>query len=686
MTDDQTVASMRFMPEVRRHLARQGTTFTNSFVTYPLCCPSRASFLTGQYTHNNGVLLNAAPTGGWEAFRRAAPTALPAALQQAGYHTGHFGKALNEYGIEDPTEVMPGWDEWEAMVDRPARNRYYGFRVNHIGRLRTVPVVSGNHNTDYFSRRVQRYIRQRAADDQPFFANLWLFAPHGERGGGPTIPAARHVGAFAREPLPAPPSLNEEDVTDKPLHLQRPPLSDATLARVERLYRWRLESLLAVDEAVGDIVATLETTGLLSNTLIVFTSDNGYHHGEHRIATGKWHVYDESTRVPLVVRGPDVHAGSRVHANVANIDVAPTLLDYAQASPLNVPDGRTLRPLLTGATTTFDRDVLLTTGYSPARRWYTAIRTDDYLYVEHVQDEAAEQIAAEELYDLHADPYQLHSLHDDPGHDAVRNELRDRLHRLRTCAGESCHSRDAMPRRRGPGGTPVPAAQIYTAGPVDDPELYPEFFSPYDDAEPTPEPHAARARVSLTADRTDVEGLGSVAFSAATTLDGASRAGVVVRLQRLMRGTEPWTDVATAITGDDGVAAFTVQSFANAGWRAVVPPATDHTRATSNRVGVTARARISSRLSDRVAARRQQITVRGAVLPARRGHTVVLQRRVQGRWVTLAQQQLDARSRYSFTVRAPAETARYRVRKPATRTLAAGNGPVRTLRVRMPRS
>ena len=678
MTDDQTVESLRVMPAVRRLLGRQGTKFTQSFASYPLCCPSRASFLTGQYSHNNGVTFNYAPYGGWQAFAEAAPTAFPVALQQAGYDTAHFGKVMNEYGAEDPHEVPPGWTHWEAQVDRPVRNRYYGFRFNRNGRLHTAEASARFYNTDFFARRARSYIRERADQADPFFLNLWLFGPHGEQGNGPSIPADRHVGMFADEPLPNSPSINEADMSDKPLHLQRDPLGPKKLARARQRYQWRLESLLAVDDAVSDLVDTLRATDQMKNTVVVFTSDNGFLHGEHRVPMGKWHVYDEATRVPLLMRGPGIPADRRIREPVLNIDIGPTLLDFANAAPLNVPDGRSLRPLLSGTVDTFDRDLLFTTGFGKADRWYTAIRTDDYLYVEHVQDRSGSEIFAEELYDLADDPHQLRSLHAHAAHEETRAALQERLHRLRACAGTTCHTRSQLPPPD-EGGHTVPKSQIDTGGPVDDPESYPNYFSTYDETAPTPNADAAEVGVALTAADSRLDAGDTARFRAKVTVDGSAAPGQSVILRRRIRGTLPWIDVGTASTNDRGVVKFTPDVTADATWRARVEATKQQTSGRSEFVDVAVAPVVTSRLSDGVVRAGDRMVLRGSVAPARRGQRVVLQRRIAGTWIDVDHTSLDARSAYEFRFRAVDGVNAYRVVKPATATLRAGRGRVHRL-------
>ncbi|MGH3028971.1 MAG: sulfatase family protein, partial [Gaiellaceae bacterium] len=342
MTDDQTVESMRVMTNVRRLLRDRGATFSQSFVTFALCCPSRATFLTGQYAHNHGVLGNAPPTGGYAKLDHT--NTLPVWLQQAGYYTAHLGKYLNGYGRTDPREIPPCYDEWRGSVD-PSTYRFYDYTLNENGTLNTYGRV---YQTDLYARKAVNIINRRAPQAQPFFLSVAFLAPHS---GGPRepddpvgqatpVPAPRHRNDFASAPLPRPPGFNERNVSDKPVGIRnRPLLGPARIAKIRENYQQRLESILAVDEAVARIVAALRSTGELDETLIVFTSDNGFFHGEHRVPAGKVLVYEPSVRVPLIIRGPSVPAGARRSSLVANIDLAPTILDAANARPGRRQDG-----------------------------------------------------------------------------------------------------------------------------------------------------------------------------------------------------------------------------------------------------------------------------------------------------------------------------------------------------------
>ncbi len=433
MTDDQTVESMRVMANVRTLLARQGATFTNNFVSYPLCCPSRSTFLTGQYAHNHTVMGNAPPAGGYDKLAPTHSNTLPAWLQRAGYTTVHLGKYLNGYGSARPLEVPPGWSEWYGSTD-PSTYRYFNYTLNENGKLVTYGTGAANYQTDVYGRKAIDLIRRLAPSPKPFFLWVAFLAPHS---GGPRdpddpanqatpSPAPRHRNALATAPLPAPPSLNEADVSDKPAAIRnRRLIPAARLNAIHENYQQRLESLLAVDEAIRDIVNTLAASGELGRTLIVFTSDNGFFHGEHRIPDGKVLVYEPSVRVPLILRGPGIPRDVQRTNLSVNVDLARTILDAAGAKPGRRPDGVSLLPFTRDARKRSGRDILLET---PT---YSAIHTPRYVFVQHSTGE-------QELYDLAADPHQLTSLHADARYKALKDELAARLTRLKSCVGDAC--------------------------------------------------------------------------------------------------------------------------------------------------------------------------------------------------------------------------------------------------------
>jgi N-acetylglucosamine-6-sulfatase len=457
MTDDQTAESVAAMPNVQRLLMAQGTTFDRSFVTFSLCCPSRATYLTGQYTHNHGVFGLAPPLGGYK--KMDSSNYLPLWMREAGYLTGHLGKFLNGYGTDnlDPREVPPSFDDWHGSID-PSTYEFYNFTLNDNGRLNQYGVEGAPHvyQTDLYADRASQLVERYAAATQPFYLTVAFLAPHA---GGPRevddtpvlrspAVAPRHKDAFASTPLPQPPNFNEADVSDKPSPVRRrQPLPPDRIAEIQELYQQRLESLLAVDEAIERIMVTLERTGELGHTHVILTSDNGFLHGEHRIGFGKVFPYEPSIRVPLIMRGPGVPAGARRRQLVTNVDLSPTILDIANGRPGKSQDGRSLFPLLRDQGLEWGRDVLLY-GRSPR---FNAIRTYRYIYVRYWNGES-------ELYDLLHDPYELQNLNRDPRYSLVRRELSRRLNRLRACVGPGCYAgpRLALRLRARAGCVPAP--------------------------------------------------------------------------------------------------------------------------------------------------------------------------------------------------------------------------------------
>ena len=438
MTDDQTLDSMSVMPKTRALIGAEGTTFTRSFTNYSLCCPSRSTLYTGQYAHNHGVITNTPPNGGFT--RLDTSNWLPLWLQAAGYRTMHVGKFLNGYGRDAPPSVPPGFNDWHATVD-PSTYNFYDFTVSENGVPRA---YSGVYSTDFIAGRADELIAAAAPSAQPFFMSVAFVAPHSgqprELGDPPgiatTAVAPRYANAFASLPLPTPPSFNEADMSDKPLAMQaRIPISAVRAARIQEAYQQRLESLLSVDDAIESIVSALRSTGELDNTLIVFTSDNGFFAGEHRVPAGKVLPYEPSIRLPLLMRGPGVPAGATAGQLVTNADLAPTILDAADATPNRVEDGRSLLELVGDPGVEWGRELLLEGGNAQALT-FTGLRNYGWKYLEYANGEV-------ELYDLERDPYELTSLHNDPAYADVQAELALRLGLLSVCAGRNCRSKPA---------------------------------------------------------------------------------------------------------------------------------------------------------------------------------------------------------------------------------------------------
>jgi arylsulfatase A-like enzyme len=435
LTDDQTLESMRVMERTRRLIGDEGTTFANATVSTSLCCPSRATLLTGQYAHNHGVRDNKPPLGGY--LRLEPHSTLPVWLRQAGYSTAHVGKYLNGYGHGTPAVVPPGWTRWFGLVD-PTTYRVYDYRVSDQGKVVSYGEDEDDYQTDVLAAKAEEILRAFASADRPFFLSVAPVPPHLERSdesgkGVAPRPAPRHEGSFADEPLPAKASYDEADVSDKPPFVRKlPRLGEKARDRTLQIYRARLASLLAVDDLVDRLVRALAETGRLDRTVILFTSDNGFFSGEHRLLDGKYYPYEESIRVPLLIRGGGFPKGRVAQQVVSNVDLAATIVALAKAQPGRVLDGRSLLPLALEAQTARNRGVLIE-GFGPEKQRpsFAAIRTPRWLWAEYGD-------GSRELYDLSTDPLELTSRHRDPTLADLRASLAARLAKLRRCAGAGC--------------------------------------------------------------------------------------------------------------------------------------------------------------------------------------------------------------------------------------------------------
>jgi N-acetylglucosamine-6-sulfatase len=431
VTDDMAAEDLDHLPRIKSLLVDRGATFTRAFVTDSVCTPSRASILTGRYPHNHGALDNTPPLGGFKKFREDGREALTFAtwLQAAGYRTALVGKYINGYPGADHRYVPSGWDEWYALF---FPEPYYDYEVNHHGLLERHGDQPPDYQTDVLAARAVDFVSQlpTGGERQPFLLYLAPHAPH-----QPDRPATRHETAFAGLRAPRPPSFDEEDVSAKPGWVRaQARLTPEVVDRIDDLYRRRLRTLLAVDEMVERILHAVAARGELDSTYVFLTSDNGFQLGAHRLDHGKGDAYEESIRVPLVVRGPGVRPGT-CEEPVLNIDYAPTLAELAgTAAPAGV-DGRSFVPLLHGRAPgggKWRTDFLVEhwTADEGGIPPYSALRSSSYLYVEYPEEER-------ELYDLRADPYELHNVHAaaDP---SLRERLSRRLAALKACAGATC--------------------------------------------------------------------------------------------------------------------------------------------------------------------------------------------------------------------------------------------------------
>jgi N-acetylglucosamine-6-sulfatase len=450
LADDLDLASAEKLPEINSLLAEEGVVFEEAFVSYPVCCPSRATMLTGLYSHNHNVRGNKGPVGGFEKFvdEGHEENSIAVHLQEAGYQTAYFGKYLNHYPGDDPTHVPPGWDEWYAKL---GPHEYYDYELNENGEVMYYGSEQEDYLTDVLSNKATDFVGRATIEDQPFFAYVAPMAPH-----SPATPAERHEGTLPDEEAPRPLSFGEEDVSDKPSWVQDlGSISEKEGYQIDARYQQRLESMLAVDEMVGYLADELEAAGELENTYLFFTSDNGYHLGEHRLKRGKKTPYEETVRVPLFVRGPGVSVGSRVEDLVLNNDLVPTFAELGSVEGFEA-DGRSLARLLHGEESPPRRSAVLLEAFLDGksaqeeadeegegqgsrmdRTAFQAVRTETHKYVEHENGER-------ELYDLRADPYELDNVYEtaDP---ALGEDLQARLEALRDCDGDGCREAENTP-------------------------------------------------------------------------------------------------------------------------------------------------------------------------------------------------------------------------------------------------
>ena len=408
LTDDQRWDTLEAMPVVTRELAGHGIVFSQAFVPNPLCCPSRVSILTGQHSHSTGVYLN----GHAELFDPRSGIAVR--LQKEGYRTALVGKYLNGY---EGLGIPAGWDRWVSFSDQKSDGGdYFDYTLNVDGSEEAHGHDPEDYSTDVLAGHAESFLRETTA---PLFLLFTPFAPH-----GPFTPAPRHAGAFSDLEPHRPPSYDEHDVSDKAAWVQaQPRLNEVRRRKIDENRRDQFRTLLAVDEAVARILRVLTESGRLSDTLLVFLSDNGKHWGEHRLS-GKQAPYRESIHVPLIVRYDRLITSPRVDDRlVLNIDLAPTFADLAGAGRIDV-DGSSLRPLLSSPGSPWRNAFLGEHLQGPSGvPTYCSVYTPEYAYVLYVTGE-------EELFDLVRDPYELENVAGDQAYAQVLAGLRDRLQEL----------------------------------------------------------------------------------------------------------------------------------------------------------------------------------------------------------------------------------------------------------------
>jgi arylsulfatase A-like enzyme len=442
LTDDLAPNLLQFMPRVQQ-MRRQGVEFSKFFVTDSACCPSRATLLTGKLPHNTGVLRNVPPLGGYQAFKGSGNEAATYAvsMERAGYRTALMGKYLNGYPTETGA-VPPGWSEWyvtDLGYDQ------YDYVLNENGKMVRYGHAPVDYLNDVIARKGVDFINRTAQAGRPFMLQLSTFTPH-----PPFVPAPRHAQTFPGLKAPRTPGFDEPDVSDKPRWLRgAPPLSAHDKNLIDTRFRNRAQSVQAVDEMIGQIRQALAANKVDRDTYIVFSSDNALHMGEHRLVGGKMTAYDTDIRVPFIVTGPGVRAGTSVDRLAQNTDVYATFLELTRIPVPPHHDGRSLAPFILGRPVQGWRGAVLIQHAGPVNTRgdpdvperardnppsYRAIRTGEELYVEYGYGDR-------EYYDMRQDPNQLDNAATTPA-GPRQSELSRLLHSLERCAGESCRTAD----------------------------------------------------------------------------------------------------------------------------------------------------------------------------------------------------------------------------------------------------
>lgn len=426
-------------------LKERGLTFTNHTVTDSLCCPSRTSILRGQYIHNHRVVSNVSTTGGgWPTFRARGEHSdcLPVWLQSAGVTTALFGKYLNEYPATPKSAryVPPGWNQWGVPVSRGDSYTGYDYVMNSNGRLVKYGKRPDAFLNDVITSKATDFIR--TAPDS-FFLELSTYNPH-----KPAPVAVRNKGSHLATIAPRTPNYNTVGTNEPSWISGLPVIPIWKQTRLDHLWRQRAQSAESVADSVDAVMATLQETGHAADTLVVVTSDNGYHVGAHRLTKGKRTAYREDIVVPMVVIGPGISPGSTFDGMTSTIDLAPTFASLLGAQSPTWVDGRSLTDIIaTGQTPASWRTATVSESMgtsapgdpdyqveSPPN--FTALRTPEWLFVVYRDGER-------ELYDLTADPFELDNIigSADP---ALVSSLYSQLQALRTCQGANCRTADSI--------------------------------------------------------------------------------------------------------------------------------------------------------------------------------------------------------------------------------------------------
>ncbi len=445
LADDLDWALFNQVPRLAA-LQQEGMTFTNQVVTDSLCCPSRTSILRSQYIHNHMVVSNTGATGGgWPTFsaRGEDKDCLPVWLQAAGVTTGLFGKYLNDYPSEGPLAariIPPGWTRWTVPVSRGDSYSGYNYVLNTDGILEKRGDTPEDFLNDVLTDRAAQFI---ATASDPFFLMVSTYNPH-----KPAPVAVRNALTHLDDVAPRTASYDTAGTNEPSWMSKLSPLSRWKKTQLDQLWRQRAQSAESVADSVDALRAQLALSGRTDDTLIVVTSDNGYHAGAHRLSNGKRTAFKEDTVVPLIVIGPGIRPGSRVDAMTSTVDLAPTFTELLGAQAPDWIDGRSLTPILQSSSTpngwrtaalseSMGRSMPGDPDYqAQAPPPFTALRSQRWLFVVYRDGER-------ELYDLIADPSEMTNIARTANRRLVA-DLNSQLQAMRACRGASCRTADAI--------------------------------------------------------------------------------------------------------------------------------------------------------------------------------------------------------------------------------------------------
>jgi N-acetylglucosamine-6-sulfatase len=460
MTDDMSADDLKYMPLTQKYIFDKGATFENYFVNISLCCPSRASNLTGMQANNTGIVRNSYPDG-YQGFHNSGleNRTYGRWLDTAGYETSFMGKLLNgyPYAEDSPSHSVPwkhipkGWDHWMVPVEGSA---YFqrNFTMNKDGEKVS---YHGDDSRNYLGNVLARHaVKQIIHAKRPLLQNIWTYSPH-----NPAAADPRDEEKFPHLRIPRTPDFNEKDVSDKPAYVRNSPrLTHKEIHKLDEMNRQRKQSLQSVDRMVGELHHALKHEGMLKNTYILFTSDNGWHMGQHRSGAGKNMPWDTDFHLPLGIRGPGIKPGTKVNEVVGNTDIAPTILDMAHQPMKKQIDGRSVLPLAQGEKIADWRDYYFAQRgmLDKYAKWGTlsepgtkdehqnekkvpafrAVFSEEWRYIQYDTGE-------EELYNIKNDPYEVKNLMAQKRlstkQKQVHEEMKTALDHLKDCKGaEEC--------------------------------------------------------------------------------------------------------------------------------------------------------------------------------------------------------------------------------------------------------